>query len=126
MDIVSIHYDDTKNTFDDDGAISGIIPIKKLIKHKKQGGIFYYEDPDDEDRVYKVEFPYRELDRTLVYYAPDNTFEEEGEPMFNLFSLMTPNDLFMFKKNKKSVCIDGVQGGKTMLMYFEGGSIDEV
>ena len=119
MDIVAIQYDDTKNTFDDDGAISGIIPIKKLIKHKKQGGTYYYEDPDDEDRVYQVEFPYRELDRTMVYDSYANLFEnEDGEIMYNIFSLITTNELLMFKKNKKSVCLDGLQGGKVSLMYF--------
>ena len=121
MDVVPIHYDDTTNTFDDDGAISGIIPIKKLIKHKKQGGTYYYEDPDDEDRVYKVEFPYRELDRTMVYDSSTNLFEDEdGEIMYNIFSLITTNDLFMFKTNKKSVQIEGAQGGMITLIYHKG------
>jgi hypothetical protein len=119
MDIVSIHYDDNKNSFDDDGAISGIIPIKRLKTHKKTGGIFYYKDSDDENITYKVIFPIRELDRMLYYYSQDNTFDDEdGNIMFNLFSLIPPNDLFMFKKNKKSVCLDGVHGGKISLIYF--------
>ena len=119
MDIVTIHYNDTTNTFDDDGAVSVIIPLKKLISHKKTGGKFYYKDPDDEDRLYKIIFPYRELDRTLVYSTDDNMFEDEdGEPMYNIFSLITANQLFLFKNNKKSVCLDGLQGGKVSLIYF--------
>jgi len=120
MDIVPIYYNDTTNTFDDDGAISVLIPIKKLISHKKTGGIFYYKDPDNYDRTYKVWFPIRELDRTLGYYAKDNTFtNEDDEIMYNLFSLITTNELFMFKKNKKSICIlNGLQGGKVSLLYY--------
>jgi len=119
MDVVSIHYDDTTNTFDDDGAVSIIIPIKRLNNHKKTGGTFYYKDLDDDDILYKVKFPFRELDRTMVYDTDTNMFDDEdGNIMYNIFSLITTNQLFLFKKNKKSVCLDGIHGGKVSLIYF--------
>ena len=123
-EVLTVYYDANTNSFRDDWGItvydiSNIMSNENIMLYKKAGGTFYC--CDSEGLIYQVEFPTSiSVDRTIVYYEDDNTMtDEEDEMMFNIFSIITPNDLLLFKKNRKSICIEGTQGGKINLVYLE-------
>lgn len=118
-----IFYDHNTNLFtDEDGVeynISNLMSIEEIMVFKRLGGNYLATGEDGE--MLWINFRTPELDRRLIYYAIVNYFtDEDDEPIFNPFSIITPNDLFLFKHNKKDVNIDGINGGKVNLIYFEG------
>lgn len=44
---------------------------------------------------------------SLYYFKNDNVFMDgEGELIFELFEVITPNDLYLFKQKKKRIVVD--------------------
>ena len=124
MKVSSIYYDDNTNSFEDeDGSIiydlSKIISPNKLLNYKEVGGTYYF--PSDNPNVrWEVVFPIRE-DTCLIYYdVEENTMTDEEENIiYNIFSFITPNDLLLFKRNKKDVYIPGLKGGMVNMIYVD-------
>lgn len=127
METVSIYYNDNDNSFMDDFGsieydISDIMPLKMVIRHKEIGGTYYAKNITP-GIIYEIEFPIRDTDRSLIYYSIDNTFnDEDDEIVFNIFSIITPNDVYLFKRNRRNICIRGVQGGMIDLVYYKGAN----
>ena len=127
MEVLTIYYDDNINLFkDEDGIefeITSIMSNDDIIYYKKVGGTYSIVKSDD--IVYEVDFPFNNgYNRILIYWKEDNLFtDEEGQIIFNIFSLITPNDLYLFKKNKDNATIDGLQGGVIDIVYSEYKSL---
>lgn len=48
--------------------------------------------------------------RRMLYYEEDNRFEDcDGHIIFDIFSYITPNDLMIFRKNRKSDVINDIE-----------------
>jgi hypothetical protein len=122
MRIYSIYYNPNENAFEDEDGdtidiISNIISVTALAEFKEIGGIYYF-DSVDEDIRYEVVFPINDLDRTLYYDVEANLmYDECGKEMFNIFSLIRPNDLYLFKKNKETMEVYGRNGGLIELVW---------
>lgn len=44
---------------------------------------------------------------SLYYFKEDNVFMDgEGELVFEIFEIITPNDLYLFKQNKKTFIVN--------------------
>ena len=117
----SLYYIDYNNTFEDDDGnilydISDLLPKDKIMEYKQRGGT-YYSSSDGE--TIEIDFPIRDNYRLLSYYQESNTFTDaDDEIIVNIFSIITPNNLFMFKKNKENVVIKGIQGRVIDLLYI--------
>jgi hypothetical protein len=56
----------------------------------------------------------------LHYDAEENVMRDMNEYIiFNIFKYITPNDLFMFKKNKQNMITYGRSGEKVTLLYLD-------
>lgn len=121
-EMVSIYYDDNENVFEhDDGRlihdVSDLIPPDKLMDLKLNGGT-YYADSDDPDVKFEIVFPIRDEYRVLTYDVDENImYDEEDKVVFNIFSIITPNDFFMFKKSKEDMFVTGKNGCNVELVY---------
>lgn len=124
MKLVSVYYNDNDNTFEDEGGqieydISGIMPFDQLMFYKKNGGT-YYSTVKGED--YEIEFPVRGEAREIYYDVVTNMFEDEdGDFIFNIYNIVTPNALLLFKKHEESVFVSNVKGGIVHMVYPFGG-----
>lgn len=118
----SIYYNDLDDTFEDeDGGIedniSDIMPIEDIIYCKKVGGTYYYTVGCED---FEVVFPINDHERSIYYDVADNSFEdEEGNTIYNIFSLISPNDIYLFKENKKNINLPGPTGN-IELVYVDG------
>jgi len=118
MDVLStIYYDDNTNLFhDEDGIEYGIpdkiMPFDMVMLYKKVGGTFHVKDLEY-DEEYDIEFPTsRSLNRKLHYDEVENVmYDEYGDIVFNIFSIITPNDLYLFKKKKEYMVVTNISGG---------------
>lgn len=122
MDQLSIYYNDNDNTFEDDfgiveHSVIGIMTVEDMIYYKQVGGTYY--------RVfngirYELVFPFREDTRALQYDSESNMmYDEDGEIVFNIFSIIDPNTLYLFKKNKKDMEAMSISGGYVSLMWID-------
>jgi hypothetical protein len=122
MEVTSIYYNDNYNTFEDiygitEYDISDIIPPDKIVHYKKVGGTYRAKI---EGKLFDIEFPDQHLNRQLYYDIEANVMcDEDGFPIFNIFSIISANDLFMFKKNEKTVKVYGILGGLVELIWHE-------
>jgi len=120
----SIYYNDNTNTFEDeycadyDYDISNLMENDQILFYKKMGGNVYTR-VDDED--FEIVFPVRDEDRTLCYDIDDNTMcDEYGPIVFNIFNIVYPSVLYLFKKNRKTVNVIGINGCKVELKWPDG------
>ena len=112
MEIVYINYDANRNIFEDeDGTeykISSIMSDSDIYHYKDVGGVYYFNDLKEYVR-YEVLFPSKHLNRSLYYDKASNIFYDElGNLVFNIFDIITSNDLFLFKKRKSNIIIKGI------------------
>ena len=118
----SIYYDDNSNLFEDEHGnieydMSAVMPFDAIMKYKKVGGT-YITRSNGED--IEVVFPIKEEHRSLYYCSKDNVIEnEEGFIVYNIFSIITPNDLMLFKKGKETVWIKDIDGDNIELVYSD-------
>ncbi|MFA6661466.1 MAG: hypothetical protein WCS56_00365 [Bacilli bacterium] len=117
----SIYYNVNENTFEDDDGdtdiydISEILENDQIIYYKRVGGTCYAH-VDGED--YEVVFPIPEEERTLYYDIEENVmYNEYGDTVFNIFSIISPNDLYLFKRERHSKEVPGVNGGSVELIW---------
>lgn len=63
----------------------------------------------------------------LFYLKDDNVFiDGEGEIVFEIFELITPNDLYLFKKNKEDVVVNHCREVGTIVeLYWPEPEIEE-
>jgi hypothetical protein len=120
MDIMTIYYNCNTNVFsDDDGDeynVSAIISDENSALFKEIGGIYRYDEPEVSIR-YEIIFPINDPDRTIYYDVEANLlYDEYGKIMYNIFSLVTPNDLYLFKRNKKTMDVYDQAGGHVELV----------
>ena len=122
----TIYYNDNNNTFEDEyGAdydydISEIMENEQVLYYKKVGGTIYAHigSDDIEGEDFEVIFPIRDTNRTLYYDIKENVmYDEYGATAFNLFCIILPSYLYMFKKNKKTMDVPGVNGGTVELIW---------
>ena len=130
-EVTPIYYNYNTNAFTDEFGqvrydISDIMPFGQIMLYKRIGGAYYCK-ANSEGEVFCVNFPMSiDSNRKIIYYPIDNTFnDEDDEIIFNIFSILTPNDLLLFKQNKQSICIPGPQGGMIDLIYYKGLDYDE-
>ena len=119
----TIYYDANTNLFKDDDGIEYGIPenimsFDMVMLYEKVGGTYHVKD-FEYDEEYDIYFPTPiNLNKSIAYDSNDNTLtDEDGNIMYNIFSLITPNVLFLFKKNKEFMCVEGLQGGLIDLVY---------
>jgi len=129
MDIETVYfyYNDTTNSFEDEeGAyeesdnaeiVSEIMPYAEMVHYKEVGGT-YCQVVDGIQ--YEIIFPIQEDNRTLYYNANENVMEEEhGIVVFNIFSIISPATLQLFKIQQKTMEVRGVSGGIVKLIWPE-------
>lgn len=116
----SIYYNVNENTFEDDDGdesydISEIMENDQILFYKKTGGTCYAH-VDGED--FEIVFPIPEEDRTLYYDLEANVmYDEYGATVFNIFSIISPSDLYLFKKEKRSKEVPGTYSGSVDLIW---------
>jgi len=116
---LTIYYNDNENIYEDDDGIeygiSIIMDDDQVNYYKKNGGTCYAR-VDEED--FEIVFPVRELNRTLYYDEKDNVvYDEYGATVFNIFSIVMPSSLYLFKSGKKTIEVRGVNGGWVELVW---------
>lgn len=127
---ISIYYDRYKNNMvHEDGRVLDnilhLISYKDLEDLKRVGGVKYVHS-DEDDVLYEIssEIPDDEI---ILYYDVDENvmLDGYGYIMFNVFSLIYPHDLILFKKKKKDMKFYGRNGKIIQLLYpienIEGG-----
>lgn len=117
----SIYYNDNTNDFENEFGstidIYKIMPIKDIVNYKSIGGIYYVDSPLS-NITYEIEFPIRDRDRSLYYDLDFNAMlDEDGDTIFNIFSIISPSDFKLFKYKKESMVVFGVRGGLVELIY---------
>ena len=116
----TLYYNDYNNTFEDDDGddsydISIIMENDQLMYYKKMGGTIY-ANVDTGD--FEIVFPVKDNNRTLYYDIKENVmYDEYGNTMFNIFSLIMPSSLALFKTNKYSMEVRGMYGGMVELIW---------
>jgi len=121
-EVMYIYYDDNANVFRDEFGIeeydiSDIMPSDEIARYKKVGGT-YYSKTSTPGEMFEIEFPIREPSRSLYYDVDENVMlDEYGDVMFNIFSLVHPNDLLLFKKGKKDRFVNGLLDSPVLLVY---------
>jgi hypothetical protein len=57
----------------------------------------------------------------VLHYNPEeNVMRDMNEYIiFNIFKFITPNDLYLFKKNKENMVVLGKSGARVTLLYLE-------
>jgi len=57
----------------------------------------------------------------VLYYDSElNVMRDMNEYIiFNIFGRVTPNQLYLFKKNKKTIVVMGVQGNPVTLLWVD-------
>lgn len=124
MEVLTINYDYNEDIFRDEWGIEfdilSIMTYQQIDHYKRVGGTYSIAIKED-NIIYEVDFPTSNgLNRNIIYWKADNLFtDEEGEVLFNIFSLLTPSDIYLFKRNKESVVIWGLQGGNVSIIYSE-------
>lgn len=64
------------------------------------------------------------VEQTLFYNKRINRMiDEDGFPVFDIFNIIRPNDLYMFKKLKEDVVVMGVKKYLVELVYPEDDDI---
>lgn len=64
------------------------------------------------------------VEQTLFYNKGLNQMiDEDGLPVFDIFNIIRPNDLYMFKKLKEDVVVMGVKKYLVELVYPEDDDI---
>lgn len=117
----SIYYNDHDNTFEDDFGcvfynISELLPNDKIIKYKRIGGTYY---SSMNGKTIEIDFPIRDEERLIIYSQEDNSFTDEDDNLvFNIFNIITTMDLLLFKSNKVSAYIRGIQGELIEFLYL--------
>ena len=120
MEVVSIYYDDNTNSFEDeDGcdedSLVGIMTAEDTVKCKREGGT-YYRTVDN--IMYEIVFPYWDDKRELYYDVKENVmFNEDGDTVFNIFSIISASALYLFKKGKKTMEVPTINGGWAVLIW---------
>jgi hypothetical protein len=62
--------------------------------------------------------------KALYYNLEDNLmFDADGKTIIDIFRIISPNDLFLFKKNKEWMIVRGVSGDPVELIYPESPGI---
>lgn len=116
----SIYYNVNENTFEDEDGddsydISEIMDNDQIIFYKKIGGTCY-ANVSGED--FEIVFPIPDEERTLYYDLDMNVmYDEYGNTVFNIFSIISPSDLYLFKKEERSKEVPGVNGGSVELIW---------
>jgi len=120
LDKLLIYYDDNTNIFTDEygnteDSVVDIMTYDDMLHYKKVGGTCYH---DLGGVTYIIDFPVRDNNRVLYYDVAENyIYDEKGCIVFNIFSIITPNDLFIFKYKKETMMFDTLSGGAVELQY---------
>jgi hypothetical protein len=121
---ITIYYNDNENTFEDEDGdesydISEIMDNDQIMSYKKDGGTCYHRIGNDIDgQDFEVVFPTRPTDRTLYYDIKENVmYDENGHTAYNIFNIITPNELYLFKHKKETMDVAGVHGGSVELIW---------
>lgn len=122
--IVTVYYDDNTNIFSCDRTefkdVNKLMTIKEILDYKTKGGI-YYTKPNNENVVYEIIFPIRDEKRTLCYDSSYNVmFDEYGCIVYNIFQVISPTILSIFKNKKETMTVHGLNGSLVELRYNEG------
>jgi hypothetical protein len=60
-----------------------------------------------------------DYDRCLLYDDEQNLiFDHHGCHVFDIFRLISPNDLYLFKHKKKDMIVRGRSGERIRLVYY--------
>lgn len=116
-----IYYDDNTNIFEDEygnteDSVVDIMPYEDMVHHKQVGGTYYR---DINGVSYEIVFPIREDTRRLQYDSKENImYDEGGSIVFNIFSLIDPNTLYLFKEKKENMIANAIAGGVVELMWL--------
>jgi len=115
-----IYYDDNTNMFSDEygnteESVVDLMPYDDMMHYKRVGGIYYRIIGGS---TYVIDFPVRSDRRLLMYDSVANViYDEGGAIVFNIFSIITPNELYLFKIKKESMIFDILTGGLVELQY---------
>ena len=120
MEKLLIYYDDNTNMFIDEYGITedsvvDFMSYDDMMHCKRVGGTCYH---DLDGVTYIIDFPIRDDRRLLMYDSIANViYDEGGAIVFNIFSIITPNELFLFKIKQESTILDMIDGGLVELQY---------
>jgi hypothetical protein len=120
MEELLIYYDDNTNMFKDEygtteTTVVDIMTYDDMMHYKKVGGIYRH---DLGGVMYVIDFPVNNDRRLFMYDSIANViYDEGGAIVFNIFSIITPNELYIFKLKKESIVLDMIDGGLVELQY---------
>lgn len=61
----------------------------------------------------------------LFYYEEDNYFVDEyGNVIYNIFSYISPSQLFLFKKGRTYMCV-ATPNGEIIELYHDGDVLEQ-
>lgn len=77
-----------------------------------------FDDFDDQDNYWAGE-RYRMCDYVSYYYDDERNvmIDEDGTEIFNIFEIIPPNMLYLFKTKKQDMFVYGVDGQYVELVY---------
>ena len=110
-----IVYDDNANVFlDENGRVynmDGVMPSVDLLRYKMVGGTYYTQ-------THEIDFPIRDLNRIIHYSTEFNMFfDEEGDIVYNIFAVVAPSVISLFRKKKVTMVVNGISGGLVEIRY---------
>jgi hypothetical protein len=72
-------------------------------------------------KIFAIEIPmaYYEHDNYCIYYDKENNFfiDEDGVVVCDIFRIIKPNDLYVFKDRKETLVVRG-ENGKTVELFY--------
>jgi hypothetical protein len=72
------------------------------------------------DIYYGMELAIKTAAEVYTYYYNEEKnimIDEDGQEIFNIFSIITPNALYLFKENKEDMFVYGIHGELVELVY---------
>ena len=125
IEVRTIFYDHRENImtyFTGEGAdevVSKLLSRDEIQRLKVVGGVRYVTRGNI---VYEIDFGIPEdYDSTTLYYDPKfNMFQDDdGWTMYNIFSLVTPQQVMVFKNKKEDMIVYGKNKTYVELIYAD-------
>jgi hypothetical protein len=130
VEVVSLFYNNKTNSFIDEyghflpADTFHVISPGRFEFLKKCGGAEYVKS-DKPNTAYELIFTtYDEDDGRETYYYDSNKnrfSDDDSYDIFNIFSIVSPNMIYLFKTKKEDMLVYGISGQLVELVYLDQG-----
>ena len=127
LEVISLHYDYRENVMTyqtgeyADDIVSKLLSPERLSFLKQTGGVEYISNYKP-NTVYEIDFPIPDdYEVITLYYEPETNmiYDDDGWVLYNIFSLITPQDLMLFKNKMRDMRVYGRNGRLVDLIYSD-------